>query len=317
MSWYRWRFGLLTSLDPSAVLVKIDVQENFEYTFCQAISALTLFWRVVVDEFLKRPSDWSFSRILFQLLVIWPWGLAQGSSSAARWTSRSMSSGLNLDQVWPVGGEVVSWGSIARTGVGGYCTVAVFGKEYGLMMNSAVCIVECGGSDVTKWDSQNQPVQATVDPWLHPQCSSISPQTLNKLTTVPNLSIGGYLGGYFIKILNMCLVGIWVSKLWANCWNPSRINKILYNLKDSHLFILQLKSCIDLSVRFWAHTQWYWCVLLIMCMISHSARWLLNLQTDAKSNSHSQRSPSFLSMSTGSVPTGNGEPAKPSTQWYM
>ena len=33
---------------------------------------------------------------------------------------------------------------------------------------------------------------------------------------VPSLVIGGYLGGYFVKILNMCPVGIWVSKLWVN-----------------------------------------------------------------------------------------------------
>ena len=40
-------------------------------------------------------------------------------------------------------------------------------------------------------------------------------QTLDKLTTVPNPSIGRYLGGYFLKILNMCPVGIWVSELWV------------------------------------------------------------------------------------------------------
>ena len=31
-------------------------------------------------------------------------------------------------------------------------------------------------------------------------------QTLDELMTVPNPSIGGYLGGYFVKILKMCLV---------------------------------------------------------------------------------------------------------------
>ena len=34
---------------------------------------------------------------------------------------------------------------------------------------------------------------------------------------VPTSTIGRYLGGYFVKILNMCPVGIWVGKVWAKC----------------------------------------------------------------------------------------------------
>ena len=36
---------------------------------------------------------------------------------------------------------------------------------------------------------------------------------------VPTSMIGGYLGGYFVKILNMCPVGIWVGEVWAKCKN--------------------------------------------------------------------------------------------------
>ena len=36
---------------------------------------------------------------------------------------------------------------------------------------------------------------------------------------VPTSAIGGYLGGYFVKILNMCPVGIWVGEVWAKCKN--------------------------------------------------------------------------------------------------
>ena len=34
---------------------------------------------------------------------------------------------------------------------------------------------------------------------------------------VPTSTIGGYLGGYFVKIFNMCPVGIWVGEVWAKC----------------------------------------------------------------------------------------------------
>ena len=51
-------------------------------------------------------------------------------------------------------------------------------------------------------------------------------QTLNELTTVPNPLIGGYLGGYFLKILNMYPVGIWVGKLGVNCKSNQNVIKM-------------------------------------------------------------------------------------------
>jgi len=111
------------------------------------MSALTLFWSVVIDAISQRPSDWSFLRILSHVLVIWPWGFAHGSSSAVRQTSHSRSSWENLVLgTWQKVGEF-SWGSIAGAGKAARAWAAGSGKLYGLVISGSVCIVE-GGFDM-------------------------------------------------------------------------------------------------------------------------------------------------------------------------
>ena len=74
----------------------LDTSKGARGTSCHATSALSLFWIVVTEEALKRPSDWSLLRIVVHAFVLCPRGWAHGSVSAAKRTSDSRSSAENL-----------------------------------------------------------------------------------------------------------------------------------------------------------------------------------------------------------------------------